>query len=192
MKLKTIFILVITTCLMQACKKEPLNADTTVPNKITQPAKLKTLNFRSGSITLFSFENEAQLLEQMNTTFTSFMEEVERIKNSNEEINHYLINLKCINHTVVVNKVIFLNTDDKKIIDVFEEKVDPTDIDWASLIWGSCKPGWTNRGTCSTENCIKEKMTQLLRETLTGSGTCVQTEISRGLLSVQICSKGCE
>lgn len=54
----------------------------------------------------------------------------------------------------------------------------------------SCPDGWTNRGVCYSEDCVKEKVAQAFAAELE-SGNCADVRVVRKTTHARVCSRGC-
>lgn len=57
-------------------------------------------------------------------------------------------------------------------------------------LMGSCPDGWTDEGNCSSADCVKEKVSDVLTE-VEGNGDCRRVQVSRGFFSAKVCSQSC-
>ena len=195
---KLFILLVISLAAFAGCSQEDREAET--KNDLSKEDVGYKLNlndftpFKTDTIVLFKAYTAKELNSHIKNTLNSFNDELEEIRKKypNADLVVYKLNFK--QNQAFVTDLHFLDTKAKKVIDVFDNKINstfPSLIGIADLLLGKCPEGWTSGGSFSSKEGIATATEKILSPSLKGSGDCVQIQYARGLVSVQVCHRKC-
>lgn len=110
---------------------------------------------------------------------------VNNINDVNKILDKYLNNMYSITSK---------NNQDTDPIDGFEAEFDGENLTIIGIEpnASACPDGWINRGTCSSQECVADKVSFALAEHVGQSG-CGMVRVEKGSLGLdaRVCSKGC-
>ncbi len=77
------------------------------------------------------------------------------------------------------------------LITMTEPQITFEPIEFESFSSSPFGEGWTDLGTCYSQNCVQEKLTEALAPVASGEG-CVEVKVIRTLFNARVCSKACD
>ncbi len=119
--------------------------------------------------------------KEVNNFVSSLLDETDELVKGDEK--------KMITFQLIVNSnnnnITITNFKEVVLSENLEYRGDPIED-----IMGSCPEGWNDEGNCSSEACVRRKITSVLSE-IDGAGDCRRIQVSRGYISAKVCSQQC-
>lgn len=149
-------------------------------------------DIKTDSIILFHANNQGELNNHLRTTLTDFIEELDEIVRTNEDVDLYEFDLKFHQGEALITDIYFYNSVTGEVVDVFETGNVPSCWQCAigDILAGACPSGYTNHGACFNPDCVSTTIAEILAPLSDGNG-CRDLRVSRGALGVRICSRTC-
>lgn len=159
-----------------------------------------------GELVLFKYDNTSELFNQLTKSISVLNNDSKEILDKNSEVTNVVTNISFINGKATISKILYINEDQKKIIEGYEYESTtktynrlPTDeeslnINWNDAIFGSYSPsGYSEVASCGNGNnpkeCVTKAVSSYLSTNISGVGDCANVQVNVGIMSTRVCGK---
>jgi hypothetical protein len=121
-------------------------------------------NIKTDSIILFQANNVEDLNNQVNTSFTYFIEGLDEIVRTNEEVNLYEFNIRLNQGEALITDIYFYNSERLEFVDVFQNGNAPDCVTCTvkNILSATNPEGFASSEICPDRSCMVAKVEEIL------------------------------